>query len=152
MVHQAPHSQILISTKHTAQKGPFALTPERKTVADYSRNVYVDNVIFIVGLKIEDDPWALLRPYKLEVWLGILLIAPIVWCSATTVDLVYTGDAEWGSLAYLTYGVMLNQVTQASQQTRWYKRIHSIVWVWGCVVFTRCYSGDCLDTGCCPVA
>ena len=122
--------------------GPFALTPERKSVVDYSNNVYVDNTVFIIGLSIGDDPWALLRPYELEVWLGIILVALISWCSAAIIDTIYTRKVKWGSLAILTYGVMFNQVTRASQQTRWYKKLHYITWVWGCLIFTKCYSDN----------
>ena len=123
------------------QTGPFALTPERKSVADYSSIVFLDKAIFIIGLTIEDDPWALLTPFEWEVWLGISLMAPIFWFSAGIIDMVYIGEAKWGNLAFLVYGVMVNQVTGASQQTMWYKRFHSFVWVWGCVVFTKLYSG-----------
>ena len=103
--------------------------------------MYVDSAIFIVGLKIEDDPWALLTPFEWEVWMGLLLIAPIFCCFAGVIDLAYTGHANWSSLAYFTYAVMLNQITNISEQKRWYKRTATIVWVWACLVFTTCYSG-----------
>ena len=124
--------------------GPFGLNPDRALVADYSHTLYVDTDVFIVGLKIEDDPWALFRPFEWEVWLGIFLIAPIFWFSAGFIDLVHKGDAKWSSLAIFTYGSMLNQdldQTQISKQTWWYKRFYCISWVWVCFILTTCYSG-----------
>ena len=99
------------------------------------------NDFFIVGIKVEDDPWALVRPFEWQVWLGILLIAPLVWFSGGLLDVVHKGDANWFNLANFTYGVMLNQMTQSSKQKAWYKRIYCISWVWVCFIFTTCYSG-----------
>ena len=140
-------TKVEINHKALLQTGPFAVTAERKSVVDYSQNVYVDSDIFILFLEVKDDPLALLRPFEWEVWLGILLIATFFWCIAGIIDMVYTGKAKWGSLAYFTYGVMLNQgqmvvqMTQASTETRWYKRINFVVWVLGCLVLSTCYSG-----------
>ena len=127
------------------------MTAERKSVVDYSQNVYVDNALFIVGFKVKDDPLALMRPFEWEVWLGILLIGLIFWCTAGVIDLVYTGRGKWGSHANFTYGVMLNQgeminqMTRRSKETWWYKRINSIIWVLGCLVLSTCYSGTLIS-------
>ena len=87
--------------------GPFALTPERKSVVDYSNNVYVDNAVFIIGLKIENDPWALLSPYEQEAWLGISLVAVISWCSAGIIDMVKWSTQEKQSGAHWQFSHMV---------------------------------------------
>ena len=129
-----------------AQTGPFALTPERQSVVDYSQDVYVDNDIFIVGLRIDKDPWALMRPFEWEVWLGILITIPIFWSFTGIANFLYSGDAKWSSTAFFTFALMLSQMSNVSMQTKWYKRIYLIVWVWFCLVLTKCYSGPNMFT------
>ena len=101
-----------------AQPGPFALTPERQSVVDYSQDVYVDNDIFIVGLRIEKDPWALMRPFEWEVWLGILITIPIFWCFTGIANLLYSGDAKWSSTVFYTFALMLSQMSGLASSTQ----------------------------------
>ena len=66
----------------------------------------VVNDFFIVGIKVEDDPWAFVRPFEWQVWLGILLIAPFVWFSGGLLDILHKGDANWFNLTKFTYSVI----------------------------------------------
>ena len=60
-----------------------------------------------------------------------------------------TGPENWSDMHFaansgrqcLIPGQMVVQMTQASTETRWYKRINSVVWVLGCLVLSTCYSG-----------
>ena len=125
----------------TTSKGPFALNPEREDSADFSHTVYVDDDVFMLGFKIDDDPWALLRPFELEVWVGILLIAPMYWLASGLVDLALTGTPNWMLTADFTFRSMVSQSNQSMKHTKLYKRILAIFWMWACLVFIRCYSG-----------
>ena len=131
------------SKSYITLKGPFALNPEREDSADFSHTVYVDDDVFMLGFKIDDDPWALLRPFELEVWVGILLIAPIYWLASGLVDLVHTGTPNWMLTADFTFRSMVSQSkdSMTMKNAKLYKRIHAIVWIWACLVFVRCYSG-----------
>ena len=118
------------------------MNTRRAQVVDFSYPIHIDKLQFIIGIKVETDPLAMLSPFGWRVWIGVVLAPPVYWLAMGMADTIFHGVARWPLLAGFTYRSILKQSCEFIPGTRYYNRIFSVVWILSFSVLCYGYEGE----------
>ena len=121
--------------------GPFHVNTRRAHVVDFSYPIHIDKLQFIIGLKTETDPLAVLSPFGWRVWIGVVLAPPLYWLTMGMADVAFHGTARWSTLAGFIYRSIVKEVGEYNTGTRYYNKIFIVVWIWSFSVLIYGYEG-----------
>ncbi|XP_042877543.1 glutamate receptor 1-like [Penaeus japonicus] len=124
--------------------GPFAMSHERRQVADFTIPLLMEKMkIMVMRPKPEPNPWGLVAPFSWYVWFGVastfFVMAFVSFCIVRCLETggpMEARDHLWGSFAIL--------ITQALawQPKGFTLRFLLSVWMLCCIVIVNSYSGS----------
>ena len=118
------------------------MNTRRAQVVDFSYPIHIDKLQFIIGLKAETDPLAVLSPFGWRVWIGVVLAPPLYWLAMGMADIAFHGTARWSTLAGFIYRSIVKEVGEFNTGTRYYNKIFAAVWIWSFSVLCYGYEGE----------
>ena len=115
----------------------------RSQVIQYTLPIYVDNIIAVMPYKMEDDHGVLLRPFKWEVWVGIVLVTISYILVTGLIEWAYNGRCKWWDIINFTLRcICMDSIGQKSiLMANSYNRILSITWIWCSLILFAAYAG-----------
>ena len=113
----------------------------RTEAIDYSYPFFADRVNLLLGFKLEDDPWTIIRPFEWEVWVGIAIVIPLYWLVHGLADMAYAGACNWKFLGGFTIRTIFKQHCSVFPSAKKYNKILSGVWLLVCIALTAAFSG-----------
>ena len=119
------------------------MNTRRAQVVDFSYPIHIDKLQFIIGLKAESDPLAVLSPFGWRVWIGVVLAPPLYWLAMGLADVAFHGTARWSTLAGFIYRSIVKEVGEFNTGARYYyNKIFVVVWIWSFSVLCYGYEGE----------
>ena len=121
--------------------GPFGIIYEREQVCDFTYPVIIDYWTAIVPLSQQQDPWPIVKPFDMYVWMSIASMVPLFLFILIAVNKLFSGKSNWGkNTGFVLRSVMI-------EPTHWYpkdtgfNKILTATWLIAIFILSQSYSG-----------
>ena len=126
--------------------GPFGVIYERTKACDFTQPVLIDYWATLVPLKLEVDPWSLLRAFSPGVWLGFCLSVVSVLTTFIIMNRIFSGNNKiWTSYFGYVARTVFNEPPGWTPNAYAFEKVLTGVWAAFALIMAVAYSSNLIS-------
>ena len=125
-------------------KGPIDTAYSFSKAVEYSSFLIMCHHTIVVPVKPRDNFWSFLHPLTTQVWIGILISAPLFSLAMALTNRIFYKHMDWENvIAFVLRVAMVDVEPVESYKIKMkYQKLMALVWIWALFVLTQSYAGN----------